>query len=135
MPVEGRLASFDGATGWLNTEPLTPEALRGRIVLVDVWTYTCVNWLRTLPYVRTWAAKYAALGLTIVSVHTPEFGFEKDRANVVKAVDAFRVDFPVALDNDFGVWRALRTTSGRRCTSPMSMGSSASIISARASTR
>ena len=107
LPVEGRLASFDGATGWLNTEPLTPEALRGRVVLVDVWTYTCVNWLRTLPYVRAWAAKYADLGLTIVSVHTPEFGFEKDRANVVKAVDAFRVDFPVALDNDFGVWRAL----------------------------
>ena len=83
LPVEGQLASFDGATGWLNSEPLTPEALRGRVVLVDFWTYTCVNWLRTLPYVRAWAAKYADAGLTVVGVHTPEFGFERDLDNVV----------------------------------------------------
>src|SRR3954453_3559003 len=74
LPVEGRLASFDGATGWLNSQPLTPDRLRGRVVLIDFWTYTCVNWLRTLPYVRAWAAKYADAGLTIVGVHTPEFG-------------------------------------------------------------
>src|ERR671939_775499 len=84
LPIEGHLASFAGATGWLNSEPLTPEKLRGRVVLVDFWTYTCVNWLRTLPYVRSWAAKYAAAGLTVVGVHTPEFGFEHDLANVTR---------------------------------------------------
>ena len=83
LPIEGHLAPFTGATGWLNSEPLTPEGLRGRVVLVDFWTYTCINWLRTLPYRRAWAAKYADAGLTIVGVHTPEFGFEKDRDNIV----------------------------------------------------
>ena len=85
LPIEGHLAPFTGATGWLNSEPLTPEGLRGRVVLVDFWTYTCINWLRTLPYRRAWAAKYADAGLTIVGVHTPEFGFEKDRDNIVAA--------------------------------------------------
>jgi thiol-disulfide isomerase/thioredoxin len=106
LPVEGRLAPFSGATGWLNSEPLTPEGLRGRVVLVDFWTYTCVNWLRTLPYVRAWAAKYADAGLTIVGVHTPEFGFERTVDNVVAAVRDFGVQVPVALDSDYGVWRA-----------------------------
>jgi thiol-disulfide isomerase/thioredoxin len=106
LPVEGRLASFAGATGWLNSEPLTPEGLRGRVVLVDFWTYTCVNWLRTLPYVRAWAAKYEAAGLTVVGVHTPEFGFERDLENVSRQARNLRVKYPVALDNDFGVWRA-----------------------------
>ncbi len=95
LPIEGRLASFAGATRWLNSEPLTPEGLRGRVVLVDFWTYTCVNWQRTLPYVRAWAAKYAAAGLTVVGVHTPEFGFERNIDNVVAqsrnlAVDAMK---------------------------------------------
>ncbi len=106
LPIEGQLASFDGATGWLNSEPLTPEALRGRVVLVDFWTYTCVNWLRTLPYVRTWAAKYADAGLTVVGVHTPEFGFEHDLDNVTAAVRTFDVRYPVAIDSDYAVWRA-----------------------------
>src|SRR5687768_6403407 len=106
LPIEGRLASFDGATGWLNSHPLTPDALRGRVVLVDFWTYTCVNWLRTLPYVRAWAAKYAGAGLTVVGVHTPEFGFEHDIDNVVAAARALDVGYPVALDNDYAVWRA-----------------------------
>ncbi len=106
LPVEGRLPSFAGATGWLNTEPLTPEELRGRVVLVDFWTYTCVNWLRTLPYVRAWAAKYADAGLTVVSVHTPEFGFEHDIDNVIAQSEALRATFPIALDNDYGVWQA-----------------------------
>ena len=106
LPIEGRLASFDGATGWLNTEPLTPEGLRGRVVLVDFWTYTCVNWLRTLPYVRAWAAKYADAGLTVVGVHTPEFGFERTVDNVIAAARDFRVDYPIALDSDYGVWSA-----------------------------
>jgi thiol-disulfide isomerase/thioredoxin len=106
LPVEGRLASFDGATGWLNGEPLTPEGHRGRVVLVDFWTYTCVNWLRTLPYVRAWAAKYADAGLTVVGVHTPEFGFERDVDNVKRYVEDFGVAYPVAIDSDYGVWRA-----------------------------
>ena len=76
LPVEGRLPSFEGATGWLNSDPLTPHGLRGRVVLVDFWTYTCVNWLRTLPYLRAWAARYRDDGLTVIGVHTPEFGFE-----------------------------------------------------------
>ena len=83
LPDEGRLASFEGATGWLGSEPLTPDGLRGRVVLVDFWTYTCVNWLRTLPYLRAWATKYADRGLTIVGVHTPEFDFEHDLDNVI----------------------------------------------------
>jgi thiol-disulfide isomerase/thioredoxin len=106
LPIEGRLASFEGATGWLNSEPLTPEGLRGRVVLVDFWTYTCVNWLRTLPYVRAWAAKYRDAGLTVIGVHTPEFGFERNLDNVVTAARNFRVDHPIALDNDYGVWSA-----------------------------
>ena len=107
LPVEGRLPSFDGATGWLNSEPLRPEDLRGRVVLVDVWTYTCVNWLRTLPYVRAWAAKYAEGGLTVIGVHTPEFGFERDVENIVAAARDFGVTYPVAVDSEYGVWRAL----------------------------
>jgi thiol-disulfide isomerase/thioredoxin len=106
LPVEGNLASFAGATGWLNSPPLTPEALRGRVVVVDFWTYTCVNWLRTLPYVRAWNAKYVDKGLTVVGVHTPEFGFEHNVDNVVPRAREFGVDYPIALDNDFGVWQA-----------------------------
>ena len=106
LPIEGRLATFDGATGWLNSEPLTPQGLRGRVVLVDFWTYTCINWLRTLPYVRAWAAKYADAGLTIVGVHTPEFGFEHNVDNVVAAARMFDVSYPIALDNNYAVWSA-----------------------------
>jgi thiol-disulfide isomerase/thioredoxin len=106
LPVEGRLASFDGATGWLNSEPLTPEGLRGRVVLVDFWTYTCINWLRTLPYVRAWAAKYRDQGLTVIGVHTPEFGFERNLDNIVAQSRIFGVEYAVAVDSDYGVWRA-----------------------------
>jgi thiol-disulfide isomerase/thioredoxin len=104
LPDEGRLASFAGATGWLNTEPLTPEGLRGRVVLVDFWTYTCVNWLRTLPYLRAWDAKYREHGLTIVGVHTPEFGFERDADNVARETRGFGIEYPVALDPGYRVW-------------------------------
>lgn len=104
--MEGRLASFDGATGWLNSDPLTPEGLRGRVVLVDFWTYTCVNWLRTLPYRRAWAARYRDAGLTIVGVHTPEFGFERDLDNVEARSSALRVEYPIAIDSDYRVWNA-----------------------------
>ena len=106
LPVEGRLASFGGATRWLNSEPLTPEGLRGRVVLVDFWTYTCINWLRTLPYVRAWAAKYAAAGLTVVGVHTPEFGFEHNVDNVIAQSRNLAVEYPLAVDNGYAVWRA-----------------------------
>ena len=104
LPDEGRLPSFDRATGWLNSEPLTPSGLRGRVVLVDFWTYTCVNWLRTLPYLKAWAAKYEDAGLTIVGVHTPEFGFERDLRNVVPQSANLGVRYPIAVDSDYGVW-------------------------------
>jgi thiol-disulfide isomerase/thioredoxin len=106
LPIEGRLASFDGATSWLNSKPLTPEGLRGRVVLVDVWTYTCVNWLRTLPYVRAWDAKYREHGLTVIGVHTPEFGFERHLDNVVAHARTLGVEYPIAIDSEYGVWRA-----------------------------
>ena len=106
LPVEGTLPGFEGATGWLNSEPLTPAGLRGRVVLVDFWTYTCINWLRTLPYVRAWATKYRDLGLTVIGVHTPEFRFEHERDNVIAAARDENVDYPIALDNDYAVWQA-----------------------------
>lgn len=103
---EGTLAPFDGATAWLDSDALTPEPLRGRVVLVDFWTYTCINWLRTLPYVRAWDAKYADAGLTVIGVHTPEFDFEHELANVTAQASALGVAWPVALDNDYAVWNA-----------------------------
>ena len=95
-----------GATGWLNSAQLTDTELRGKVVLVDFWTYTCVNWLRTLPYVRAWAEKYKDQGLVVIGVHTPEFPFEKDVDNVKRAIKAMSVSYPVALDSRYGVWRA-----------------------------
>ena len=106
LPVEGHLPSFAGATRWLNSEPLAPEGLRGRVVLVDFWTYTCVNWLRTLPYVRAWAAKYADAGLTVVGVHTPEFRFERNVDNVIEQSHNLAVEYPVAVDNGYAIWGA-----------------------------
>jgi thiol-disulfide isomerase/thioredoxin len=106
LPVEGELPSFGGATGWLNSPPLTAAALHGKVVLVDFWTYTCINWLRQLPYVRAWAGKYTGQGLRVVGVHTPEFPFEKDLDNVRRAGQEMRVGYPVAIDNDYAVWSA-----------------------------
>jgi thiol-disulfide isomerase/thioredoxin len=106
LPVEGRLPSFEGATGWLNSPPLTAAGLQGKIVLVNFWTYTCVNWLRQLPYLRAWAGKYADDGLVVIGVHTPEFPFEHDLANVRRAVGGSRIDYPVAIDNEYAVWSA-----------------------------
>ena len=100
------LSSLSRATGWLNSEPLTAAGLRGRVVLVDVWTYTCVNWLRTLPYVRAWAEKYKDQGLVVIGVHSPEFPFERDLDNVRRAAKDMRVSYPSAIDNDFAIWRA-----------------------------
>jgi hypothetical protein len=106
LPDEGHLPGFEGATGWLNSEPLTPRGLRGRVVAVQFLTYTCVNWLRTLPYARAWAAKYADHGLTLVGVHTPEFGFERNVDNIVTNLRDLDVPYPIAIDSDYGVWRA-----------------------------
>jgi thiol-disulfide isomerase/thioredoxin len=106
LPFEGHLPAFDGATTWLNSEPLTPPGLAGRVVLVDFWTYTCVNWLRTFPFVRAWDAKYRNQGLVVIGVHTPEFGFERDIDNVAAHTREFGVEYPVAIDSDYGVWRA-----------------------------
>jgi thiol-disulfide isomerase/thioredoxin len=100
------LPGFEGATGWLNSEPLTMDGLRGKVVLVDFWTYTCINWLRTLGYVRAWFEKYTDQGLVVVGVHTPEFPFEHDVDNVREAAKDMRVEYPIALDNDYAVWRA-----------------------------
>ena len=106
LSVEGHLPGFDGATGWLNSPPITAADLRGEVVLVDFWTYTCINWLRTLAYVRAWAETYAGRGLVVVGVHTPEFPFERDVDNVRRAATDMRVEYPIALDSDFMVWRA-----------------------------
>lgn len=106
LPIEGMLPSFDGAITWLNSSPLTPAGLRGNVVLVDFWTYTCINWLRTLPYVRAWAEKYEDHGVVVIGVHSPEFPFEHDVENVRRAATEMRVDYPIAVDSDYAVWRA-----------------------------
>jgi thiol-disulfide isomerase/thioredoxin len=106
LPVEGRLPGFDGANGWLNSSPLSTSDVRGKVVLVDFWTYTCINWLRTLGHLRAWAEKYREQGLVVVGVHTPEFPFERDADNVRQAVTEMRIEYPIALDPDYAVWSA-----------------------------
>ena len=101
------LAAIARATEWLNSPRLDAASLRGKIVLVDFWTYTCINWLRTLPYVRAWSQKYQQ-GVVVIGVHTPEFPFEHDLDNVSRAVHQMRVDYPVVIDNDYSIWRAFR---------------------------
>ena len=105
-PIDNALAALDRAPTWLNSEPLTADGLRGRVVLVDFWTYSCVNWLRTLPYLRAWDERYRDRGLVIVGAHAPEFGFEHELDNVRRAVAELGVGYPVAIDNDFGIWRS-----------------------------
>ena len=100
------MASLQHANEWLNSPPLTPQALRGKVVLIDFWTYTCINWRRTLPYVRAWAEKYKDQGLVVIGVHAPEFSFEKNIDNVRWAAKDMRVDYPVAVDNEHVIWRA-----------------------------
>src|SRR4051812_18568696 len=94
------LPRFDGATAWLNTPALSPDGLRGKVVLVQFWTYTCINWLRTEPYVRAWYERYKENGLEVIGVHSPEFAFEKDVTNVRRAAKDLRVDYPVAVDSE-----------------------------------
>lgn len=106
LPVEARAPSLYGAVDWLNSEPLTMEQLRGKVVLVDFWTYSCINCIRTIPYVRAWAEKYKEQDLVVIGVHTPEFAFEKKIDNVKKAVGDFKIGYPVAIDSNFQIWRA-----------------------------
>jgi cytochrome c biogenesis protein CcdA/thiol-disulfide isomerase/thioredoxin len=103
---EGAMPALDGAVTWINSPPLDARALRGKVVLVDFWTYSCINCLRSLPYVKAWADKYRADGLVVIGVHAPEFAFEKDVGNVRKAVRDLGIDYPVAIDNDYAIWRA-----------------------------
>lgn len=103
---EGNLPSLSGATGWLNSKPLTQADLRGKVVLVNFWTYTCVNWRRTLPYVRAWAEKYGSHGLVVIGAHTPEFSFEHTVDNIRWALKDMRIGYPIAVDTDYAIWRA-----------------------------
>lgn len=102
------MPSLTGATPWLNSQPLTPEMLRGKVVLVDFWTYSCINCLRTLPYLKAWNEKYRAQGLVIIGVHAPEFAFEKDQHNVEQAVRDLGLTYPVAMDNQYAIWNAFK---------------------------
>ena len=106
LPIEGEIPSFAGATLWLNSPPLTPQSLRGKVVMVDFWTYSCINCLRALPYVESWYEKYKDHGLVVIGVHAPEFAFEKDPNNVRRAVTDLKITYPVALDNDYAIWQA-----------------------------
>jgi cytochrome c biogenesis protein CcdA/thiol-disulfide isomerase/thioredoxin len=106
LPVEGKLPSLDGAVTWLNSAPHNAEALRGKVVLVDFWTYSCINCIRTIPYVRAWAEKYKDSGLVVIGVHTPEFAFEKKVENVEQAAKNFKMSYPIAIDSNYKIWRA-----------------------------
>jgi cytochrome c biogenesis protein CcdA/thiol-disulfide isomerase/thioredoxin len=106
LPVEGVLPGFSGSTEWLNSPPLMPQALRGKVVLVNFWTFNCFNCLNALPYVRAWAEKYRDHGLVVIGVHTPELPFERDIGNVRKAVARLKIDYPVAIDNSYAIWKA-----------------------------
>jgi hypothetical protein len=106
LPIEGHIPSLEGATEWLNSPPLTPSGVRGKVALFDFCTYTCINWIRTLPYIRAWAERYQGGGLVMVGVHTPEFSFEKDLENVREALRQMRVTYPVAVDSDHAIWEA-----------------------------
>ncbi len=106
LPMEGTLPALTGATGWLNSPPLDREQLRGKVVLIDFWTYSCINCLRAMPYVHEWERRYRDHGLVVIGVHTPEFAFERDPRNGMKAVQQLKVEYPVALDNQYAIWRA-----------------------------
>ncbi|WP_223459079.1 MULTISPECIES: cytochrome c biogenesis protein DipZ [unclassified Pseudomonas] len=106
LPVEGNLPPLEGAVQWLNSPPLDAQALKGKVVLVDFWTYSCINCLRSLPYVKAWAEKYRDQGLVVIGVHAPEFAFERDVSNVTKAMKDLGINYPVAIDNEFKIWRA-----------------------------
>src|SRR5262245_44704241 len=105
---EGRMPALDGATGWINPPLLTTAGLRGKIVVVDFWTYSCINWRRQLPYVRAWAQRYADRGLVVIGVHTPEFGFEHERDGIERATRTMQIPYPIAIDSNYAIWEAFR---------------------------
>ena len=111
FPVEGKLPSLRNATAWLNSDPLTAARLHGKVVLVEFWTYSCINWRRQLPYVRAWAGKYKNQGLVVIGVHAPEFSFEKNIDNVRQAAKDTSIDYPIVIDNDHAIWRAFNNES------------------------
>ena len=105
---QGRMPDLDSAVAWLNSAPLNGKALRGKVVLVNFWTYSCINSLRELPYMKAWAAKYGDAGLVVIGVHAPEFGFERDQTNVKSAVSELRIEYPIAVDSNHSIWSAFR---------------------------
>jgi thiol-disulfide isomerase/thioredoxin len=105
---EGRMPDLDGAVAWLNSPPLSSKALRGKVVLVNFWTYSCINSLRELPYMKAWAEKYKDAGLVVIGVHAPEFGFERDQTNVKNAVSDLKVAYPIPIDTNHSIWAAFR---------------------------
>lgn len=107
LKSEGSLPPLDGAVQWVNSKPLTAQDLKGKVVLIDFWTYSCINCLRSVPYVEAWAKKYHDQGLVVIGVHAPEFAFERDPANVAKAVRDYGITYPVAIDNNYAIWRAM----------------------------
>ena len=108
VSAEATMPSLDGATGWLNSEPLTPADLRGKVVLVQFWAYTCIEWLRTFPYVSAWWERYNPNGLVAFGVHTPEYSFEHDVNNVLQAVNGLGIRYPIAIDNHYAIWNAFK---------------------------
>ena len=106
LPIEDDLPSFGNGSQWLNSPPLTPADLRGKVVLVDIWNYSCINWIHQLPYVRAWAEKYKGRGLVVIGVHSPEFRFETNLDHVRRAVKAMGVTYPIVIDNEHAIWRA-----------------------------
>jgi thiol-disulfide isomerase/thioredoxin len=108
VPVEGEIPSLAGATGWINTSPLTSADLHGKVVLVEFWTYTCINWLRTHAYVRAWAQKYKDHGLVVIGAHTPEFPFERELENVQRAAHDMKIGYPIAIDSNYAIWNSFK---------------------------
>ena len=129
------LRALGGAAEWVNTSRLTAESLLGKVVLVDFCTYTCINWLRTLPHIRGWAAKYKSHGLMVIGVHTPEFTFEQNLANVRPAIAAMKLEHPFAIDNDYAIWRAFNNNYWPARYFIDARGRVRDIISARANTK
>jgi len=128
------LSSLEIASAWLNSQPLTAAALHGKVVVVDFWTYSCINWRRQLPYVRAWAEKYKNHGLVVIGVHAPEFSFERNMDNVRQATKDVRIDYPVVIDNDYAICARSITSIGPRSISSMHGGASDTISSAKANT-
>jgi thiol-disulfide isomerase/thioredoxin len=134
LSVEGELPSLHEATAWLNSAPLTAAGLRGKVVLVEFWTYSCINWRRQLPYVRAWDEKYKDQGLVVIGVHAPEFSFEKNIDNVRQALKEMRIDYPIAIDKTMRSGATSTTNIGRLFISSMRRDGSDIINSARVNT-